>query len=77
MLKTLNLEFSRSRNPLWYNRLVQAQILRGLAHFVLISMQERVHLVGNFSSHVKNRTKPTLGQFYFVRSLPFSSPLVD
>ena len=93
--KTLNPEFSKPRNPLWYNRLEQAQThvnsvyrsktpqnptlgqftLRGSIHFVLISMQEWVHPTRNFSCHVKNRTKPTLGQFLFWMVSPFSISL--
>ena len=41
-------------------------ILRGSLHFMLISMQERVHPTKNSSSRVMNHTKPTLGQFYFA-----------
>ena len=41
-------------------------ILCGSIHFVLISMQEWVHLARNFSSHVKNRTKSYSGAAYFA-----------
>jgi len=35
--------------------------------------QEWVHLARNLSSHDKNCIKPTLGQFYFMRSINVNS----
>ena len=33
----------------------------------LSNMHKRVHPTTNFPSHIRNRTKPTLGQFYFTQ----------
>ena len=60
----------------WQNPTLGHFILCGSLHFVLISMQEQVHPARNFFGHVKDCTKPTLKQLYFMRSLPFPSPSV-
>ena len=70
----LKLMSSRSANPEPRKILYWGSLFGGSIHFVLISMQERVHPTRNFSYHVKNHTKPTLGSFYFVSLSLFHLP---
>ena len=84
MALTLELEtlFLETLNTSWIFPIIsKVHFVKGLANSILTYVPNMIHICPNtakdFSCHVKNRTKPTLEQLYFVWSLLFPSPSVN